>query len=71
MDHEKSVFHVLLFSFLLAIVFIIKSSEKLFMAHYYSKEICAFTIIAVPLFYWLKGYLPRRFKLNESGDILE
>ncbi len=41
------------------------------MTHYYCKEICAFTMVAVPLLSWLKKYLPKKFKLNETGDLIE
>jgi hypothetical protein len=41
------------------------------MVHSYCKEICAFTIVAVPLLSFLKNYLPKKFKLNETGDLIE
>lgn len=71
MDSEQSVFHIIAWCLLYGVAFIVRASEKIIMAHYYCKEICAFTMVAVPLLSWLKSYLPKKFKLNETGDLLE
>ena len=71
MDSQQSVFHILAWFILYTVAFIVRSSEKLIMVHTYCKEICAFTIVAVPLLSFLKNYLPKKFKLNETGDLIE
>jgi|LauGreDrversion4_2_1035121.scaffolds.fasta_scaffold847047_1 hypothetical protein len=71
MDSQQSVFHVLAWCLLYAVAFVVRSCEKLIMVHSYCKEICAFTIVAVPLLSFLKNYLPKKFKLHETGDLIE
>ena len=71
MDSQQSVFHILAWFILYTVAFVVRSSEKLIMVHTYCKEICAFTIVAVPLLSFLKNYLPKKFKLNETGDLIE
>ena len=68
---NASVFHFLSNLFLEAIIKIVELCDQLVLTHHYNFQVFLLTVFLVPFFMWLMKYLPKKFKLDETGEVLE